>query len=49
MLGGVGIVDSQVNISSVGVHSSVVELTSLAVLPFHFLSSQRNTTFGWFV
>ena len=31
-----------------GVHSSMVELTSLAILPFHFLSSLINPTVDWF-
>ena len=35
-------------ISCVGVHSSMVELTRLAILPFHFLSSVRNPVAGWF-
>ena len=34
--------------SGVGVHSSVVELTRLAILSFHCLSSLRNPTVGWF-
>ena len=45
--GCVGIVDAKLDRSGAGVHSSVVELTSLAILPFHFLSIMINpTVFG---
>ena len=38
-VGCVGIVEAKLDISCVGVHNYVVELTSLAILPFHCLSS----------
>ena len=47
-VGYVGIVDAKLDISSAGVHSSVVELTSLAILPPHRLSSLINPTVSWF-
>ena len=43
-VGCVGIVDAKLDRSSAGVHSSVVELTSLEILPFHYLSSLTNPT-----
>ena len=43
----VGIVEAKLDISCVGVHSSVVELTSLAILPFHCLSILINPTLDW--
>ena len=46
-VGCVGIVDSKLDRSSAGVHSSVVELTNLAILPFHYLSSLINPTVDW--
>ena len=46
-VGCVGIVHSKLDRSGVGVHSSVVELTSLAVLPFHCLSSLINPIVDW--
>ena len=53
-VGCVGIVDAKLDRSSAGVHSSVVELTILAILPFHCLNSVINpTVFGlaefWYV
>ena len=47
-VGFVGIVDANLDISGASVHSFVVDLTSLAILPFHCLSSLRNPTVGWF-
>ena len=41
-VGCVGIMDSKLDRSSAGVHSSVVELASLEILPFHCLSSLIN-------
>ena len=49
-VGCVGIVESKLDRSCIGVHSSVVELTSLAILPFHCLGSLINPTvacLGW--
>ena len=46
-VGCVGIVDAKLDRSGAGVHSSVVELTSLAILPFHYLSSLINPTVDW--
>ena len=41
-VGCVGIVDIKLDISGASVHSSVVELTSLAIQPFHLPSSLIN-------
>ena len=41
-VGYVGIVDVKLNRSGVGFHRSVVELTSLVILPFHCLISLIN-------
>ena len=46
-VGGVGIVEAKLDRSCAGVHSSVVELTSLAILPFHCLSALINPTVVW--
>ena len=46
-VGYVGIVDSKLDRSSAGVHSSMVELTSLAIHPFHCLSSLTNPIVDW--
>ena len=40
----VGIVDAKLDRSGAGVHSSMVELTSLEILPFHYLNSLINPT-----
>ena len=46
-VGCVGIMEAKLDRSCVGVHSSVVEITSLAILPSHCLSSLINpTVFG---
>ena len=46
-VGCVGIVDAKLDRSGAGVHSSMVELTSLEILPFHCLRSLINpTVFG---
>ena len=46
-VGCVGIMEATLDRYFVGVHSSVVELTSLAILPFHYLSSLINPTVDW--
>ena len=46
-VGCVGIVDTKLDRSCAGVHSSVVELTNLAILPFNCLSSQINPIVDW--
>ena len=46
-VGCVGIVDAELDRSFRGVHSFVVELTSLAILPFHYLSSLINPIVDW--
>ena len=43
----VGIVEAKLDRSCRGVQMSVVELTSLAILPFHCLSSLINPTMDW--
>ena len=43
-VGCVGIVEANLGISCRGVHISVVELTSLAIIPFHCLRSLINPT-----
>ena len=48
-VGCVGIVDSKLDRSSAGVHSSVVELTNLAILPFDYLRIPRNPIMDWLV
>ena len=45
--GCVGIVEAKLDRYCAGFHSSVVELTSLAIIPFHFLSSLINPTVDW--
>ena len=46
-VGCVGTVEAKLDRSCRGVHSSVVELTSLAIPPFHCLSSLINPTVDW--
>ena len=46
-VGCVGIVDAKLDRSYAGVHIYVVELTSLAILPFHFLIILINPTVDW--
>ena len=46
-VGRVGIVDAKLDRSGADVHSSVVELTSLAILPFHCLGSLINLIVDW--
>ena len=46
-VGCVGIMDAKLDRSGASVHSSVVELTSLAIHPFHYLSSLINPTIDW--
>ena len=43
----VGIVDEKLDRFCAGVHSSVFELTSLIILPFHFLTILINPTVDW--
>ena len=43
-VGCVGIVEAKLDRSCAGVHSSLVELTSLAIHPFHYLSIVINPT-----
>ena len=43
----VGIVDAKLDRSSVDVHSSMVELTSFAILPFYYLSIPINPLVDW--
>ena len=47
-VGCVGIVEANIDRYCGGVHGFVVELTRLAILPFHCLSSPRNPTVGRF-
>ena len=46
-VGCVGIVEAKLDRSCASVHSSVVELTSLAILPFHCLSGMINPIVDW--
>ena len=46
-VGCVGIVEAKLNRSCAGLHSFVVDLTSLAILPFHWLSILINATVDW--
>ena len=46
-VGCVGIVEAKLDRSGVGVHSSMVELTSLSILPFHCLSNLINPIVDW--
>ena len=46
-VGCVGIVGVKLDRSCRGIHSSVVELTSVAILPFHCLSSLINPIVDW--
>ena len=46
-IGCVGIMDAKLDRSCASVHSFVVELTSLEILPFHCLSSLINPTVDW--
>ena len=39
--------DSKLDRSGAGVHSSVVDPSSLAILPFHYLSSLINPIVDW--
>ena len=43
----VGIMDAKLDRSGAGVHISMVELTRLAILPFHSLSGMINPTVDW--
>ena len=46
-VGCVGIVESKLDSSFAGVHIFVVELTSLAILPVHYLSNLINPIVDW--
>ena len=46
-VGCVGIVEANLDRSCRGFHSYVVELTSLAILPFHFLRSLIKPIADW--
>ena len=46
-VGCVGIVDANLDRSGAGIHSSVVDLTILAILSFHCLSSLINPNEDW--
>ena len=46
-VGYVGIMEVKLDRYFVGVHVFVVELTSLAILPFHYLSNVINPTIDW--
>ena len=46
-VGCVGIVDFKLDRYGAGVHSSVVDLTSLTILPFHFLNILINPIVDW--
>ena len=46
-VGCVSIVEEKLDIYCGGIHSSVVELTILAILPFYFLTSLINPIVDW--
>ena len=46
-VGCVGIVEAKLDRSCAGFHSSVVDLTSLTILPFHYLRNLINPTVDW--